>query len=235
MNRILDHALTTDEIVSHLKKQVQFKDIYTQIQVANVIHAAAKERNITVTSDEVQTEADRMRHQKKLEKASDTLAWLASEGITVDDWEAGIRDRLLAEKLAEDLFAQDIAATFARTRLDYDQVLVYQIVVDSEQLAQELLYQLEEKELSFYEAAHLYNINLSRRLQCGYDGLLYRANLHPELAATIFAAAVGSICGPIKTEQGYHLLLVEEFVAAELTPAVRQKILKTLFDDWLQL
>jgi hypothetical protein len=41
-----------------------------------------------------------------LERAADTLAWLADQMISPDDWEAGIRDRLLAQNLAKSLLTK---------------------------------------------------------------------------------------------------------------------------------
>jgi parvulin-like peptidyl-prolyl isomerase len=38
----------------------------------------------------------------------------------------------------------------------------------------------------------------------------------------------------IKSEVGYELLMVEEFIAAELTSDIRQQILDQLFQEWLE-
>lgn len=39
--------------------------------------------------------------------------------------------------------------------------------------------------------------------------------------------------GPLKTVQGYHLLRVEEFISAELTPQRYQELLDKMFQEWL--
>lgn len=45
-----------------------------------------------------------MRREKRLEKATDTLAWLTDEMITPKDWEAGIYARLVFKQwLASEL------------------------------------------------------------------------------------------------------------------------------------
>ncbi|HEY9301300.1 MAG TPA: peptidylprolyl isomerase, partial [Phormidium sp.] len=51
--------------------------------------------------------------------------------------------------------------------------------------------------------------------------------------ALIFSAQIGEVMGPIQTEQGNHLLMVEEFIPAELTPERYQEILDRLFEEWL--
>ncbi|WP_330948970.1 MULTISPECIES: peptidylprolyl isomerase [Planktothrix] len=226
-------SLDDEEIIGFLKQNLEFKEVYQKILSQKVIDQVAEERGITVTDEEIQNQANQQRHEKRLEKAADTLAWLADQMITSDDWEAGIRERLLAEKLAEFLFAKDVEKYFIQNRLNFEQVSLYQIIVPYERLARELFYQIEEEEISFYHAAHLYDIDPKRREQCGYEGKLYRWGLKADFAAIVFGSNPGEILSPVKTDQGYHLILVEEFIQAELTPERYQEILQKLFKDWL--
>lgn len=226
-------SIQPDEIVSFLKADIQIKEVSQKILHKKVIEKAARERGITLTPEEIQGECDRLRRDKRLEKAADTLAWLADQMISVEDLEAGISDRLLSEKLAKHLFDKDIEKIFAQNRLDFEQVLLYQIVVPYAKLAQELFYQIEEEEISFYQAAHLYDIDESRRHKCGFEGKLYRWNLKPEIAAAVFNAQPGEIVGPVKVEENYHLLMVEEFIPAKLTPEIHQELLDKMFKQWL--
>ncbi len=231
--KLLGAPIDLEGILSFLKKDIQLKEVYQKILHQKVINQAAHERGITVTPEEIQAEADRLRYEKRLERASDTLAWLAEQMISVEEWEAGICDRLLAKKLAECLFAKDVEKFFAQNRLDFEQILLYQLILPNELVAQELFYQIEEGEISFYEAAHLYDIDEKRRQQCGCEGRLYRWSLKPDIAAVVFGTPVGEVVSPIQTDQGYHLLMVEEFIPAELTPERYQEILNRMFQDWL--
>lgn len=226
-------SVDLDEIIEFLKKDIQYKDVCQKIIEQKVINQAAQERGLTVTTEEIQADANRLRREKRLEKASDTLAWLAEQMITPEDWELGIRDRLLAQKLAEHIFAKDVEKFFAQNRLDFEQILLYQIIVPDEKLAQELFYQIEDEEISFYEAAHLYDLDEKRREQCGCEGKLYRWSLKPDLAAVVFSAQPGEVIGPLQTEQGHHLLMVQEFIPAELTSQRHQEILDSMFKQWL--
>jgi parvulin-like peptidyl-prolyl isomerase len=226
-------SISSDEIVEFLKQELHLREICHKLLSQQIINRIAQERGIIITAEEVQSEADRQRYQRRLESAEVTLNWLAEQMMTPEEWEAGIRQHLLAQKLAEALFGQEIEKYFVEHRLDFEQVLFYKITVPYEQLAQELLYQIEEDEISFYEAAHLYDVDEQRRLRCGYEGQFHRWNLPPELTALIFGARLGDIIGPCPSEQGYDLLLVEEFVAAELTATTRQMILSQLFQEWL--
>lgn len=233
MTQLTRPLIDADEIVFYLKKNLQLKVVNQKILSQKIIEKAAQERGLTVTAEEIQAEADRIRYERRLEKASETLAWLADEMISPEEWEAGMRDRLLAKKLAEALFSHEVEKIFVQNKLDYEQILLYQIVVPYQKLAQELFYQIEEEEISFYEAAHLYDIDERRRRLCGYEGKLYRWGLKPDIAPAIFSTEPGELIGPLTTEQGYHIFLVEEFIPAELTPERSQEIIDKMFKQWI--
>ena len=241
MINFLEIPIESAEIVDFLKQEMLLKEICQKILYQKIIEKAATENNIEVTPEEIQTEADSIRHGKRIEKAADTFAWLEDQMVTAEDWEAGIKNRLLAQKLAEHLFGKEVESHFAQTRLNYDRFVLYQIIVPNKQLAQEIYYQIEEEEISFYEAAHLYNIDERRRYYCGYEGKIGRWSLPPDISEAIVGnTSLGKVIGPIatkkeqtETEQEYHLLLVEEFIPAELTPQRRQEIINQLFQEWL--
>jgi parvulin-like peptidyl-prolyl isomerase len=222
-----------DEVVEFLKKTLQYRVTRQSILQLKIIAQAAAARHVEVEEAAIQGDADRQRRDLQLEKAEDTLAWLAAQQISPEDWEQGIRDRLLAQNLAEALFGQDVARFFGEHRLDYDQVVLYQMILPNAQIAQELCYQIEESEISFCEAAHLYHIEEEGRRRCGYEGVLQRWALPPNLAAAVFGVPIGQPSPPIGTSQGYHVLLVEELIPASLTPEIRQAILDRKFQEWL--
>lgn len=222
------------EIINELKQESKLKAICQQILEKKIIQQTAQERGIVVSLAEIQEEADQIRREMHLERAADTLAWLSVQLITAEDWEMGIRDRLLRLKLQEFLFSQEVERFFAQNRLNFERVILYRITIPYAQLAHEIYYQIEEAEISFYEAAHLYDLDAKQRYQCGYVGAVQRWDLHPEIAARVFSANPGEVISPIQIEDQYHLLKVEEFIPAQLTTENRQIILSKLFAEWLE-
>lgn len=233
MVMINNQSITDIDIINSLKQDVQYKQIWQRILNQKVIEKAAQERGITVSPEEIQSEGDSLRMEKKLYKVSDTIAWLAEQMITVEDLEAGIGARLLSQKLAENLFKEEVEKSFAQNRINYDQVSLYQIIISEPRLAQEIYYQIKEQEISFYDAAHCYHIDENRRQFSGYEGQLHRWSLKPEMAAAVFSAKPGVVISPLKTDQGYHILMVEKFIQAELTEERYQEILNNMFKQWL--
>lgn len=234
MAQLIGISINDSRVVEFLKQEIKLKAVYRQILCREIVYREAEERGLVVTPEEIQTEADQFRYQHKLESASQTYDWLEDQLITTDDWEIGIQARLLSRKLAEYLFEEQVKTYFAQNKVKYEQAILYQIVVSHQPLAQELFYQITEDEISFFEAAHLYDLDDRRRLACGFAGQLSRWQLNPDVAARVFSAHPHEVIGVIKSEVGYELLMVEEFIAAELTSDIHQQILDQLFQEWLE-
>ncbi|MBF2006906.1 MAG: peptidylprolyl isomerase [Chlorogloeopsis fritschii C42_A2020_084] len=225
--------INSEEIVNYLKSAMILRQVYQKILSQKLILDVAQERGIIITTEEIQDEADRQRREERLEKAVDTMTWLAEHFVSSDDWEVGIRNRLLAKKVAKALFSQEVEKFFIQNRLEFEQVILYQLIISDEKVSQEIYYQIEEGEISFYEAARLYDVDENRRKKCGYEGKLYRWALPSNISAIVFNAPPQQLIGPIKTERGYHLFIVEELISAQLTPQIYEEILNNMFQQWL--
>ncbi|NBD18562.1 MAG: peptidylprolyl isomerase [Cyanobacteria bacterium] len=226
-------VIETDEVIDFLKKQVKLKDTCIKILHQKIINHALKTYGVQIKPEEVQAQGDRLRRQRHLEQAEDTFAWLAEELITPEDWEAGIYDHLAAHKLSDHLFSQAVKDFFNQNQHNFEKILLYQIIVSDKKLAWEIFYQIEEEEMSFYQAAHLYDIDPERRIQCGYVGKVHRYDLKQNIATLVFQAKQDTVITPFASEQGYHLFLVEEFIPAELTDEIYQMLLNQMFENWL--
>ena len=227
--------IKTAEIEEYLRQEIKLKEICSRILQRKIIAEAAAARDIAIADEEIEAEANKIRCSLHLEKAADTLTWLQDNLLDPDRWEISINQKLLAQKLAKKMFDPKVEAYFAQNRLNYDRFVLYQLVIPYQKLAQELFYQIEEEEISFYQAAHLYDVDEERRYVCGYEGKVHRWNYPPDIAAAIFKTpiAVGEVIGPIKSDLGYHLFKIEDYLPAQLTPQIRQEIIDRMFAQWL--
>ncbi|BAZ12970.1 hypothetical protein NIES4071_48040 [Calothrix sp. NIES-4071] len=226
-------VVEAEEIVNYLKQEMSLKETRQNILYQRVIARVAQQLGISVSSLEIEKEADKQRRELQLEKAADTVAWLTDNMISPHDWEVGIRNRLLADKLAEQMFGKEVEKFFIQNRASFEQIILYRIVVANDKLAQELYYQIEEREISFYTAAHNYDIDQNRRRLCGYEGPVYRWEIETVIASVVFNTSPQQLIGPIKIEQCYHLLWVEEHIPAELTQSRYKELLNHMFKQWL--
>ncbi len=236
VNKMIKFAgigIQIESVVDLLKQELSLHTICRQLIYKRIIRTSAQERGIEVTEEESQAEADRLRRELRLESAQKTLEWLQERMITADEWEASIRDRLLAQKLADTMFGQTATRQFHQQRLDYEKVSLYKIATSDRKLAQELAYQIEEGEISFFEAAHRYDNDLNRQRCCGYEGELSRWSLPPDITASVFGAPAQTVIGPINLEPEYGLFFVDEFIQPELTEEVYRAACDRLFYEWL--
>jgi parvulin-like peptidyl-prolyl isomerase len=234
MTRSLDYPIGPDHLVAFLKSAIQYKATCQSILHQKLIEQVAQEHGLRLSDADVQAAGEQQRLQLRLERATDTLAWLADQQITPQDWEQGIRAQLLREQLAAKLFAQEAERRFAENRLSYDRVVLYQIVVSQPELAQELFYRIDSGESSFFDVAYEFDQDPDRRQRSGFEGVIQRWQLQGAIATQVFNAREGELKGPISTNAGYHILWIRQFLPAELTEALRQEIIQALFQDWLQ-
>uniref|UniRef100_A0A0C1NAY6 Peptidylprolyl isomerase n=1 Tax=Tolypothrix bouteillei VB521301 TaxID=1479485 RepID=A0A0C1NAY6_9CYAN len=222
------------EIVAYLRKKFKLKEVCQNIIYKKIIQQTAREQGLLVTPAAIQIESERLLRERSLEIGVNGVDWLSEHMLTVKDWETETQESLIEQKVAEFLFSYEIEMFFSQHQADFDQILLYQLIVPYEQLAHELFYQISEQEMSLYEAAHLYDIDERRRNCCGYEGKIYRCNLRPELTDIVFDAGIGELIGPVNTHQGSHLLMVEGFIPSKLTTTIRQHILNQMMVQWLE-
>jgi parvulin-like peptidyl-prolyl isomerase len=232
MSKLL--TVSPEEIIYQLKISCQIPSVLEGIATRKIIASTAQKIGIKVELEELQQAADNLRLINNLRRADDTLAWLQKHCLSVDEFEEVAHISVLSSKLAQHLFADRVEPFFVEHQLDYAQVVMYEVVLDDEDLAMELFYAIAEGEMSFPEVAHQYIQDTELRRSGGYRGILHRKDLKPEISAAVFAATPPQILKPIVTSSGAHLILVEELIQPKLDDTVRHKILSDLFAAWLK-
>jgi len=232
MSKLL--SVSPEEIIYQLKISCQIPSVLEGSATRKIIASEAQKIGIKVELEELQQAADNLRLINNLRRADETLAWLQKHCLSVDEFEEVAHISVLSSKLAQHLFADKVEPFFVEHQLDYAQVVMYEVVLDDEDLAMELFYAIAEGETSFPEVAHQYIQDTELRRSGGYRGILNRKNLKPEISAAVFAATPPQILKPIVTSSGAHLIMVEELIQPKLDDTVRNKILSDLFSAWLK-
>ena len=226
--------ISTAEIIEQVKLSLQINTIKKAIIARQIIVKTAQEQQIEIETSELQTATDEFRSQKKLWSADATWEWLEKHDLSLDNLETIIQEKLLAKKLANHLFADQVEAFFVENKLDYTQVDICEIILDDQDLAMELFFAIQEGEMSFAEVASQYIEDPQLRRRGGYQGKLSRLDFKPEISAAVFASHPPEILKPITMGKKFHLILVEEIREPQLTEKLRSQILEELFSDWLE-
>jgi parvulin-like peptidyl-prolyl isomerase len=232
MSELLD--ISSEAIIEQLKLSRQIPEIVKEVVINKIISDKAESEKIEIEPRDLQEAADNFRIQNQLLNTQDTWSWLSKHGLSIDDFETIIYRNLLFTKLAQHLFTEKIESFFYEHRLDYTEVIIYEVVLDNVDLAMELYYAIAEKETSFWEVAHHYIKEPELRRQGGYRGILKRKDLKPEISAAVFAVKSTQLIKPILIEKKAHLILVEEIIQPELTKQLRLEITSNLFTEWLE-
>ncbi|MGP1383650.1 MAG: peptidylprolyl isomerase [Thainema sp.] len=229
-------TVTNQEIIDFLGRDLQMPEIYKAILAQKIINQTAAQEGITVEPDEVQAELEAIRYDNRFDHPAQLLAWVSEHMTTLSQVEQRIREKILAQKLARHLFSDRIYERFLHNHTDFEQLLLYEIVVPYATLAREIFYQIEEDEMSFFEAAHIYDVDEARRLVCGFVGKQLRSQLLPEVSSNLSNAQVGEVVGPIQlADNRFILLLIDDLITPELTPELLDILIDEMFQEWLNV
>jgi len=227
-------TITSEDILYQVKLYCQIPSIIDEIITRKIVESAAAKSDIKVEIEELQKAADQFRLINKLRSADETRTWLQKYSLSLDDFEEFICTNLIAEKLISHLFGDKVEPYFFEHQLNYAGVVMYEVVLEDEDLAMELFYGIQEGEVSFHEVARQYIQDKELFRSGGYRGIVHRKELKPEISAAVFAAAPPQVLKPIVTAKGIHLILVEEIIQPQLDNVLRQKIGSDLFYAWLK-
>lgn len=227
-------TVSIDEIIHQIKLSCQIPSIVEAFVTRKIVARTAEDRGIKVEPSEIQQAADSLRLKNNLTSATATWSWLQKHSMSLDDFEEVVYTNVISSKLAEHLFADKVEPYFLEKQLDYAQAIMYEVVLDDEDLAMELFYALQEGEMSFYEVAHQYIQDPELRRSGGYRGLMRRTDLKPEISAAVFAATPPQIIKPIVTAKNTHLIFVEELIQPQLNEMPRCQIISDLFSQWIK-
>lgn len=224
---------TDGDIVAYLRHSYKFAEMAALAERDALIFAVCEQLSITVTDEELQAAGDAFRLEHKLLGASETLAWLGRQRISVEHWSQGIRVSLLTQKLKEHLFGEAVDSHYITNRDDYRRVALSQILVRDVTEALKIAQALRVENASFCALALEHSRGKQSQQNAGFVGIRFLAELLPEITKAVAEAKEEEVVGPIQTKLGYHILRVEKWFAAELSE-LREQVLQSLFHNWLQ-
>jgi parvulin-like peptidyl-prolyl isomerase len=232
----MSQIINIDEraIINQVKLSGKIPETVEGIMTRQVIDVAVKELGIEVTTEELQQGADQFRLINQLHSSEDTYKWLEKHQISLDEFENTIQFNLVCFKLQIALFQDKVEPHFIEQQLDYLGAVIYETILEDEDEAMELFYQIEGEETTFFEVARQHIKDIELRRKGGYRGTLYRKDLKPEISSLIFAANPPELLKPITTSQGVHLIQVEEIIKPQLNPRLSYQILSQLFEEWVK-
>ncbi|HYE74815.1 MAG TPA: peptidylprolyl isomerase, partial [Blastocatellia bacterium] len=193
--RIDDQVITAEDFVKSLTFHGLMDDIMENMMSERLTVIEAKKQGIRISDDELQERADQLRRVQGLHRQKDTLDWLDSMGISVDEFEQFLKDGLYKEKmLAEITSDQAVEEYFKLNSPKFEAVELSHIMVDSEPKARELVAYLNEEPDDFKAMAKEHSLADTGK-QGGKLGRILRETLSEIVEAKVFNAPVGGVLG----------------------------------------
>lgn len=124
----------------------------------------------------------------------------------------------------------------------YEKASARHILVETEEEAASVKNMIENEELSFTEAASKFSIDTGTKDNGGDLGEFSRGQMVPEFSNAVFDSEIGVITDPVKSDYGYHLILVdnktsfdtlEEFMELEAYPEFLEDYKNIQFEKWI--
>lgn len=197
-----------------------------EAMVDHFVQQEARQAGLEVSVQELQKAADAFRRRHGLDAAADTQTWLNERNMSVEDFEAGLAEDVLAAKLRQHVTAELMHRHWQANQADYERLRLALVVVGREELARELATQVRDDGRDLTDIVREHGMPLTR-------GERFRKGLPGPLAEALASAGVGQLIGPVATKAGFTLALIEERRPAELDKATREFIQNELFDAWL--
>jgi hypothetical protein len=221
-----EQRLTVGGLLEWLRASGRLGPLVRETLAAQLVKEEARRAGLSVPVEVVQAAADTFRRRQGLDAAADTQAWLAAQGLSLDDFEARLEEGLLAARLKQHLTGPQVEEHFSAHRAGLEQLRLSVVLAGRDDLARELASQVRDEGRDLGEVARAHGLSVVQQR-------LLLEDLDAPLASALTGAAAGKLVGPVEPPQGLALVMVEERRAAELDAATRQRIQDTLFARWM--
>jgi parvulin-like peptidyl-prolyl isomerase len=152
--------------------------------------------------------------------------WLQATGQTREDYKRMLRQAMISQRVW-DIVTADVPEVT-------EQVHAREIVVDSEEAAQQILAWLEEG-VDFVTLAREHSLDLATKDNGGDLGWFPRGLIAIELENAAFVLQPGEVSQAILLGERFHLVQVmEREVERPLSPEMRMLLMQNTFERWLE-
>lgn len=235
--KIDDEVISEEEFIKILKLSNEYPYLIEKVIKNKVTVHAAKKRDIKLSDEELQEAADIFRSAQGLHRAKETQEWMNDLGISIEDFENFIAERLYRKKIIEAITTEDAVETYFKLNSpQFETADIKVIVTDNEEKAKELKAILDDDPDSFDELVREYSLDDQTREIGGQIKGIRRGELREELTAKIFNAASGDIIGPFRLNETdfYEIILVTTVHPTKLDDSTRVRITDAIYDQWLK-
>lgn len=170
--------------------------------------------------------------QHQLITEEQVQSWLDQQNMTSQQLEKMLLKKIKLDKFKESTWGSQVESYFAKRKNQLDRVVYSLIRTDKAEIAQELYFRIQEKETSFRELAMEY----SQGSEAQTGGLIGPVEInapHPKIAQLLTTMKPSQIVPPTRVGEWIVIIRLENYLSAELDGSMRQRMLDSMFREWL--
>lgn len=152
----ISNKISDRDLIYEAKLTGKIPELMRGILRRQIIEREVQAAGISPSVAELQAAADRFRLVNQLESAEATQKWLDERLLALDDFEDLITQNLLADRLAKHLFGDRVEQIFYQNLIDYTGAIIYEVMLEDDDVAMEIYYSLQEGDLNFSDVAQQY-------------------------------------------------------------------------------
>lgn len=212
-----EDILSQDMGDNKVYEDVLREDLLGTLIIEKIIAKELNNMNIAVTEKEID-EALKSRYIEELGGEEQYREYLENNGITEDAFKRDLKRILTFEKHREDFFNKvdlsedEIKEYFEKNKDSFVKVRASHILVRTEEEGNRVLEKLKNGE-DFHSLVATESADSNSAVQGGDLGYFTKESLlegYKALGDAAFNLEIGEISGLIKTESGYHIILLED-------------------------
>lgn len=171
--------------------------------------------------------------QHQLTNLAERSFWGACSGMTIEQVENLAIRKIKIELFKTATWGAKLESYFLSHKSKLDKVVYSLLRTQEQEIATELYFRIEAGEQTFSELARQYSAG-SEAQTGGLIGPVELSRPHPKLAKMLSISKPGQLWSPIQLEEWFVILRLEKFIPAVLNDTMRQQLLNSLFEGWMQ-
>jgi len=229
-----DSLLTVQHVISYLRRSGHLSVLLGEVASQFLLEKEIEKRSdITVTAQLVDDELQAFQLKNELTDHDAFQAWLISNSFKDElSFRSSLEFKLKLEQLAIEMEAEKGLDHFIEHKIELDQLVVSRIVVLSQNAAEELRLQIDEKKFQFEELAREYSLT-EDAMTNGLVGFVSRKEMLEQIGVDLYDVHIGELVGPVECAEGWSIFRVDEFVPAQYDDETKEFIRTQLLDEWL--
>ncbi len=159
--------------------------------------------------------------------------WGARSGMTIEQVETLATREIKIELFKTATWGAKLESYFLIHKSKLDKVVYSLLRTQRQEVATELYFRIEAGEQTFSELAHQYSAGPEAQTG-GLLGPVELSKPHPKLAKMLSISKPRQLWAPIQLGEWFVILRLEKFIPAVLNDIMRQQLLNSLFEGWIQ-